>query len=63
MLRLDVVLIDAAEKLPLLDANFARKLQRGGERAAPDSLPGTLGSLGAFVALSSVVFLRKLRPE
>lgn len=63
VLRLDVVLIDAAEKLPLLDDNFARQLQRGGERAAPDSLPGTLGSLGAFVALSSVVFLRKLRPE
>ncbi len=62
-LRLDTVLVSAAETLPLLDKDFARQLKRGGEKAAPSSLPGTLASLGGFVVLSSVVFLRKLRPE
>ena len=63
VLRLDTVLVSAADKLPLLDKNFVRKLKQGGEKTAPSSLPGTLASLGGFVVLSSVVFLRKLRPE
>jgi ABC-2 type transport system permease protein len=63
VLRLDTVLADAAGKLPLLDADLVRQLKRSGEKAASTDLPGTLMSLGFFVTLSSVVFLRKLRPE
>jgi ABC-2 type transport system permease protein len=63
VLQLDEVLIEAGSKLPLLDQNFAEKLKRNGREEAADNLPGTLMSLGFFVALSSVVFLRKLRPE
>ncbi len=62
-LRLDTTLINAAEQLPLLSATLAAKLKSEGAKAAPTSLPGTLASLAGFVALSSVVFLRKLRPE
>lgn len=63
VLRVDNVLIAAAEQLPLIDKGFVEKLKRGGTRAAPAALPGTLASLGLFVVLSSVVFLKKLRPE
>jgi ABC-2 type transport system permease protein len=63
VLRLDEAFIDAGSKLPLMDKSFAETLKRGGREAAAKDLSGTLASLGFFVALSSVVFLRKLRPE
>ncbi|MGC4072047.1 MAG: hypothetical protein QM760_05935 [Nibricoccus sp.] len=63
VLRLDTAFADAASKLPLLDQSVVDKLKRGSREAAADSLPSTLKALGLFVVLSSVVFLRKLRPE
>jgi ABC-2 type transport system permease protein len=61
--KLDSALITAGEVLPLTDKSFARDLQRAGNRAKTGDFNGALFSLGAFVALSSVVFLRRLRPE
>jgi hypothetical protein len=61
--RLDAAFADAAGKLPLLDPQVVQQLKRGSEDAAAKDLPRTLQALGLFVVLSSVVFLRKLRPE
>ncbi len=63
VLRVDAVFADAAAKLPLLDVDVVRKLNEGSREAAAKSLPATLRALALFVVLSSVVFLRKLRPE
>ncbi len=63
VLRIDTAYADAAAKLPLLDQQVVEKLKRSGEETASKDLPGTLRALGLFVVLSSVVFLRKLRPE
>jgi hypothetical protein len=63
VLRVDVAFTDAAKKLPLLDPRFVRKLERTGQEVAGTNLSGALKALGLFVVLSSVVFLRKLRPE
>lgn len=61
--RLDEALITAGETLPLTDQNFARDLQRAGNRAQAGDFNGALASLAAFVVLSSCVFLRRLKPE
>jgi ABC-2 type transport system permease protein len=63
VLGLDKAFIDAGSKLPLMDKTFADKLREEGQEEEAKDLSGTLASLGFFVALSSVVFLRKLRPE
>jgi hypothetical protein len=63
ILKLDTALIAAGEGLPLLDQGFARNLTRTGKKAEPTDFNGALASLGVFVALSSFVFLRRLRPE
>lgn len=63
ILKLDTALIIAGESLPLTNQNFARDLLRAGGRAKSDDFDGALVSLGVFVALSSFVFLRRLRPE
>lgn len=63
ILRLDTALIAAAESLPLLDQNFTRNLKAGGTKAQAEDFNGALAGLGAFVVLSSFVFLRRLRPE
>ncbi len=63
ILRLDTALITAGESLPLLDRRFAQNLTAGGRKAEAVDFDGALASLGAFVALSSFVFLRRLRPE
>lgn len=63
VLRIDSVLADAAEKLPLLDQQFAQKLARGSEKAKADDFGGALLGLGIMVILSSAVFLRRFRPE
>jgi ABC-2 type transport system permease protein len=63
MLRMDTAFIDAASKLPLLDPQIVQNLKRRGENSTAKDLPGALRALGLFVVLSSVVFLRKLRPE
>jgi ABC-2 type transport system permease protein len=63
VLRLDEAFTDAGSKLPIMNEKLSRELKRGGQQAAAKDLPGTLQALGLFVVLSSVVFLRKLRPE
>jgi ABC-2 type transport system permease protein len=61
--RLDTAFTAAGEGLPLLDQSFANNLSRAGRKAEAKDFNGALASLAAFVALSSFVFLRKLRPE
>lgn len=61
--RLDTALTDAATNLPLLDQRFVANLSAAGKKAEATDFKGALVALGAFVALSSVVFLRKIRPE
>ena len=61
--ELDRALLTAADALPLTDKGFVQNLQRGGNRARSDDFNGALASLGVFVALSSVVFLRRLKAE
>jgi ABC-2 type transport system permease protein len=63
ILRPDAALTDAAEVLPITSRGFADALSRGGAQARGSDFHGALASLAAFVALSSVVFLRRLRPE
>ena len=63
ILKLDTALLEAADGLPLLDQQFARNLSSAGKKAQTTDFNGALGSLGAFVALSSFVFLRRMRPE
>jgi hypothetical protein len=60
---LDEVLTEASAQLPAINRAVVRDLAEAGERAAPTDLPGALGGLGVFVALSSFVFLRRLHPE
>lgn len=61
--RLDTALTDAAAKLPLLDQRTVDNFTTAGKKAAPADFNGSLAALAAFVALSSFVFFRKLRPE
>jgi hypothetical protein len=63
ILRPDAALITAGESLPITNRNFADGLTRAGTRAQANDFNGALASLGVFVALSSVVFMRRLRPE
>jgi hypothetical protein len=63
MLKLDSALSIAGEELPLLNRRLAENLSAGGRRAKTDDFNSALVSLGIFVALSSVVFLRRLKPE
>ncbi len=56
-------LSDAATQLPLLNERFAEALKNGAVRAEPADYQGALIGLGAFIALSSVIFLRRIRPE
>ena len=61
--RLDSALATAAEGLPLISQGFTRDLTRAGNRAQARDFNGALVSLGVFVALSSFIFLRRLKPE
>ena len=63
ILRLDRALTAASENLPLIDQRFARNLGTAGKKAETNDFNGALVSLGVFVALSSFVFLRRMRPE
>lgn len=54
---------DAAAELPMLNARFAQSLKSAGTRAESNDFKGALGALAVFCALSSVVFLRRIRPE
>jgi ABC-2 type transport system permease protein len=61
--RLDTALADAASQLPLLDQRLVGNITTAGKKAEATDFDGALASLGVFVALSSWVFFRKLRPE
>ena len=61
--KLDAALTEAGAKLPFLDQRSATNLADAGKRAQSSDFAGSLASLGAFVALSSFVFFRRLRPE
>jgi hypothetical protein len=61
--ELDDALSDAATKLPFLDPQFARNLKSAGDKVEPTDLLGSIAGLAVLVALSAVVFLRKLRAE
>ncbi len=61
--RLDSALSDAAQQLPLLDQRFVGNLSAAGKKAEASDVNGALVGLGLFVAGSSFVFFRKLRPE
>lgn len=61
--KLDEALSIAADTLPISSPSFIGDLQRAGTRVKTNDFDGALVSLAAFVALSSVVFLRRMRPE
>ncbi len=61
--RLDSALSAAAAQLPLLDQRFVGNLAAAGKRAEATDFNGALLGLSIFVAASSFVFFRRLRPE
>lgn len=61
--RVDRALLLASDSLPIFDQSFSKNLAGAGARARAGDFSGALGSLAVFVALSSFVFLRRLRPE
>jgi ABC-2 type transport system permease protein len=61
--RLDTALTDASEKLPFLNQHLSDNLKDAGQKAHATDFGGALAGLGLLAALSSAVFLRKLRPE
>lgn len=61
--RLDTAFAEASAKLPLLNQHFADKLKQSGEKAQATDFDGALIGLGVLAVVSSIVFLRKLRPE
>jgi len=63
VLKLDQALNAAVTELPLLDQRFVGNLTSAAKKAGATDFNAALASLGGFVALSSFVFLRKLRPE
>jgi ABC-2 type transport system permease protein len=56
-------LADAATQLPMLNDRFVKNLTAASVKAEPIDYQGALWALAAFCALSSVVFLRRIRPE
>lgn len=63
ILRPDEALITAGAELPITNRQFADSLTRAGNRTRSSDFNGALGALAGFVALSSFVFLRRLRPQ
>ena len=61
--RLDTVLSDIADTLPLLSRNISDNLTRISQRSAATNTAGAAAGLAGLVALSCAVFFRKLRPE
>ncbi len=63
ILKLDTALTIAAEVLPTTNADFSRNLQRAGGKAQAADFNGALVGLGVFIVASSLIFMRRLRPE
>jgi ABC-2 type transport system permease protein len=63
IIKLDTAFSTISEGLPMLDRNFARNLTEASGKIRTGDFKGSLAALGAFVALSSFVFLRRIRPE
>ena len=61
--RLDRAFTEAAASLPLLDQHLVDNLAAAGKKTEATDFNGALASLGVFVAATSFVFFRKLRPE
>ena len=61
--RLDRAFTEAATSLPLLDQHLVANLAAAGKKTESTDFNGALASLGVFVAATSFVFFRKLRPE
>ena len=61
--NLSTTLGDAAKNLPMLNDQIADSLKKASARAESTDFNGALGSLAAFCALSSFVFLRRIRAE
>jgi ABC-2 type transport system permease protein len=61
--ELDQALTRAGETLPLMNQRLADNLSEAGKQIRPRELRGVVVGLGALVALSSLVFFRRLRPE
>jgi hypothetical protein len=63
VLQLDAALSDAATQLPLVDQNLAASLARRSATMEPRDFQGALIALSAMTALSSAIFLRRLKSE
>lgn len=63
ILRPDEALIRAAKDLPITNPDFIANLESKGDLTKPTDFAGALAALGGFVLLSSVVFLRRIKPE
>ena len=61
--KVDDALLTASETLPITNRGLVDSMKGAGRRAKTDDFNGALISLGVFVVLSSVVFLRRLKPE
>lgn len=53
----------AGEMLPVTDQQITQGFTRAGNKTQSTDFNGALASLGAFVALSSIVFMRRLKPQ
>jgi ABC-2 type transport system permease protein len=60
---LDEALIQAGQSLPFLNRHLAQNLTQAGEQVRPQELAGAVTGLAVLMTLSSLVFLRRLRPE
>lgn len=61
--RLDDALAAASAQLPLLDRTAKDNLATAGKKVESTDFAGALAALAVFVVGSSLVFLRRLRPE
>jgi len=61
--RVDEVLIKAGETLPIVNRSIAHNLVQAGQHEQTHDTAGAAIGLAALVAVSSVVFTKKLRPE
>ncbi len=63
VLRLDAAFLAASEQLPLLSREVADDMAKAAAKAGATDAGNALAALALFVALSGVVFLRRIRSE